>query len=111
MGRPKKIKGVGDIIAAITTAVGVEPCEGCNKRKEQLNRLFPFGIEEFTEDEKIYLGTFFEADKSELNKQDQKDILDIYFRVFRVKTFEPCVNCPGVWVSIIKKLKKAYENA
>lgn len=110
MARNKKIKGLGDVVANITTSVGIEPCEGCNKRKEQLNRLFPFGIEEFTEDEKTYLGTFFAEDKSELNKQDQKDILDIYFRVFRVKPFHPCLGCSGVWVSIIKKLKKAYEN-
>jgi len=110
MARNKKNLGLGDVIANITTAVGIEPCEGCNKRKEQLNRLFPFGIEEFTEDEKTYLGTFFAEDKGELNKQDQKDILDIYFRVFRVKPFHPCIGCSGVWVSIIKKLKKAYEN-
>ena len=110
MARNKKNKGLGDVIANITTAVGIEPCEGCNKRKEQLNRLFPFGIEEFTEEEKTYLGTFFAEDKCELNKQDQKDILDIYFRVFRVKPFQPCIGCSGVWVSIIKKLKKAYEN-
>lgn len=110
MGRNKKIKGAGDIIAAITTAVGIEPCDGCNKRKEQLNKLFPFGIEEFTDSEREYLGTFFAEDKQELNKQDQKEILDIYFRVFRVKHFEPCINCSGVWKSIIGKLKKAYEN-
>ena len=110
MARNKKIKGLGDVVATITTAVGIEPCEGCNKRKDQLNRLFPFGIEEFTKEEKIYLGTFFAEDKGELNKQDQKEILDIYFRVFRVKPFDPCVNCSGVWKSIIGKLKKAYEN-
>ena len=110
MARNKKIKGLGDVVATFTTAVGIEPCEGCNKRKEQLNRLFPFGIEEFTEEEKIYLGTFFAEDKGELNKQEQKEILDIYFRVFRVKPFDPCVNCSGVWKSIIGKLKKAYEN-
>ena len=110
MARNKKIKGLGDVVATFTTTIGIDPCEDCNKRKEHLNRLFPFGIEEFTEDEKIYLGTFFAEDKTELNKQDQKEILDIYFRVFRVKQFEPCLNCSGVWKSIIAKLKKAYEN-
>lgn len=110
MGRPKKNKGLGDVIANITEAIGIEPCEGCNKRKEQLNRLFPFGIEEFTDTEKEYLGTFFAEDKQELNAIEQKEILDIYFRVFRVKPFQPCNNCSGVWKSIIKKLKKAYEN-
>ena len=104
MGRTKKIKGIGDVIAAGTSALGIEPCEGCNKRKEQLNRLFPFGIEEFTEDESKYLGTFFE------NEIQEQKVLDIYFRVFRVKSFEIAPNSPGVWKSIINKLKKAYEN-
>ncbi len=110
MARPKKIKGLGDVIANVTSAVGIESCDGCNKRKEKLNRLFPFGIEEFTEDESKYLGTFFESEKTELNTTDQKEILDIYFRVFRVKPFDPCVNCSGVWKSIVNKLKKVYEN-
>jgi len=110
MARNKKNKGLGDVIANITTAVGIEPCDGCNKRKEQLNRLFPFGIEEFTEEEKFFLSKFFESDKNELKAKEQKELLDIYFRVFRVKPFHPCTNCSGVWKSIIKKLKKAYEN-
>ena len=37
-----KSKGLGDTIAKITEAIGIIPCEGCNKRKESLNRLFPF---------------------------------------------------------------------
>lgn len=110
MARHKKIKGLGDAIATVTTAIGIEPCDSCNQRKEKLNKLFPFGIEEFTEQETEYLKEFFESSKTELNKDDQKQILDIYFRVFRVKPFDPCVNCSGVWKSIINKLKKAYEN-
>ncbi len=110
MPRHKKIKGLGDVVATITEAVGIEPCEGCNKRKEKLNQLFPFGIEEFTEEERSYLGTFFESNKETLDATDQKQILDIYFRVFRVKTFDPCTNCSGVWKSIINKLRKVYEN-
>lgn len=110
MGRPKKLSGLGDVIANITTAIGIEPCEGCEQRRNKLNELFPFGIEEYTNEEREYLGTFFDANKDELNNKEQKELLDIYFRVFRVKPFKPCTNCPGVWVSIIKKLKKAYEN-
>lgn len=110
MARPKKIKGIGDVIAAGTSALGIEPCDGCNKRKEKLNQLFPFGIEEFSDIEKEYLGTFFESNKETLDSKDQKQILDIYFRVFRVKPFDPCINCSGVWKSIVNKLKKAYEN-
>lgn len=30
----KKVKGVGDVIAKVTEAVGIVPCDGCNERKE-----------------------------------------------------------------------------
>jgi len=38
----KEIQGLGDVIAAVTSAVGIEPCEGCENRKFTLNRLFNF---------------------------------------------------------------------
>ena len=38
----KESKGLGDSIAKITESVGVKPCGGCKKRKEALNRIFPY---------------------------------------------------------------------
>jgi hypothetical protein len=40
---PKPIRGLGDVVAAATSAVGIRPCAGCKKRQESLNRLLPFG--------------------------------------------------------------------
>jgi hypothetical protein len=37
-----KGKGLGDSIAKLTEAVGIKPCVGCEKRKNILNKLFPF---------------------------------------------------------------------
>jgi len=37
-----KSKGIGDVIANVTKAIGIEPCKGCEKRRNTLNRLFPF---------------------------------------------------------------------
>jgi len=37
-----KSKGLGDSIAKLTEAVGIKPCVGCKKRKNILNKLFPF---------------------------------------------------------------------
>jgi len=34
--------GIGDTIAKITSAIGVKPCGGCQKRKEALNKLIPY---------------------------------------------------------------------
>jgi hypothetical protein len=30
--------GLGDVIARITSAVGIKPCKGCKKRQSWLNR-------------------------------------------------------------------------
>ena len=35
-------KGLGDSIAKLTKAVGIKPCKSCEKRKNILNKLFPF---------------------------------------------------------------------
>ena len=106
MGRKKKLTGLGDVIATVTTAIGIEPCEGCNKRKEKLNKLFPFGVEELEDEEREYLTKLFDSNPQELSIENQRVILNAYFRCYNVKPFEPCLNCSGVWVSFIKKLKK-----
>lgn len=33
--------GLGDVIAGVTKAIGIEPCQGCEERRQKLNRLFP----------------------------------------------------------------------
>jgi len=38
---PRKPVGMGDVVAAATTAVGVKPCGGCAKRKAALNKATP----------------------------------------------------------------------
>ena len=39
---PKPMRGAGDVIAAVTDALGIPKCGGCAKRQEKLNELFPF---------------------------------------------------------------------
>jgi hypothetical protein len=36
------LRGLGDVVAAVTTAVGIKPCGGCKERQAALNRLVPF---------------------------------------------------------------------
>lgn len=38
----KPSRGMGDVIAKITNAVGIRPCGGCKKRQEAINRALPF---------------------------------------------------------------------
>ena len=33
--------GIGDTVAAVTTAAGIKPCGGCKKRQAALNRATP----------------------------------------------------------------------
>lgn len=39
---PAKARGLGDTIAKITSAVGIKPCGGCNRRKAMLNKIVPY---------------------------------------------------------------------
>ncbi len=40
--KPAPSRGLGDTIAKITSAVGIKPCGGCARRREKLNRIFPY---------------------------------------------------------------------
>jgi hypothetical protein len=43
---PPKMRGLGDVIAAGTKAIGIQPCGGCKERQEALNKMVPFGNSE-----------------------------------------------------------------
>jgi hypothetical protein len=37
-----EVRGLGDLIKRVTSAVGIEPCGNCDRRAEVLNRIMPF---------------------------------------------------------------------
>jgi hypothetical protein len=39
--KPTERPGLGSVMEATTSAVGLKPCGGCKKRKSQLNRATP----------------------------------------------------------------------
>ena len=39
--RQDKPVGLGDTVAAVTTAAGIKPCGGCKKRQAALNKATP----------------------------------------------------------------------
>lgn len=39
---PLPMRGLGDLIAKATTAIGIRPCGGCKKKQEFLNKWVPF---------------------------------------------------------------------
>jgi hypothetical protein len=115
----KKSKGLGDTIEKITKATGVKKAVdtifdalgkdcGCDKRKEFLNRLFPYKNPEcLTDSEYQTLDTFFKKQQRvTVTTQEQKELLEIYNRVFhdkkRVSSCAPCVK------TIVADLNKLY---
>jgi len=114
--RKPRSKGLGDTVEKITTATGIkalvkfafgEDC-GCDKRKDYLNKKFPyFKPNCLTEDEYNYLTKFFEVKKLSIKPTEQNELLKIYNRVLNQKQ-EP-TNCSDCWRDIINKIKTVYD--
>jgi len=110
----KRSKGLGDTIEKVTKATGIkkvvdllfDDC-GCDKRKEQLNKIFPYKVECLNEDEYIFLKDFFKNYKSSINYNNQVELIKIYNRVFRKK--QKITKCGSCWDDIIKRLKRVYN--
>ena len=41
-GTPVKARGLGDVVAMALHKMGVPACESCRKRRDRLNKAFPF---------------------------------------------------------------------
>ena len=41
VGKSEVSPGIGDTVAAVTTAAGIKPCGGCKKRQAALNKATP----------------------------------------------------------------------
>jgi len=111
-----KSKGVGDTVAKITKATGIEKAVkflagedcGCDERKKVLNHIFPYQKPLcFTENEYIYLTQRIKK-INKVTVEEQKELLNIYNRVFKDnRELTSCSSCflNGVW----KKLERLYK--
>lgn len=115
--KKKKSKGLGDTIAKVTKATGIdkavkfiagEDC-GCDKRKEALNKLFPYNKPEcLTEQEYEYLKEFFKINKIKLKYEEQVSLLNISNRVLHTK--RKISNCGSCVKELITDCKKLFDN-
>jgi hypothetical protein len=118
-----KSKGLGDTIAKITEATGVdklvkfiagEDC-GCEERKEKLNKLFPYAKPLcLTEDEFNYLDSYFGINSNQLTSEQQHELIKINNRVLNQRlTFSSCSSCLRDLVSKLRVIYNEYkqENA
>ena len=110
-------KGLGDTIAKITKATGIEKVVkavvgedcGCNERKETLNKLFKYtNVECLTEDEYNKLDKYFARNTSTVDYLTQKNLLKIYNRVFSKNKMAS--NCSSCVRRMVRDLRNVYEN-
>lgn len=115
----KKAQGLGDTIEQITEVTGIKSvvekfskatgmdCE-CDKRKETLNKLFPYYKPNcLVEEDYNYLTDFFGRLKDQVSVIDQYKLIDIYLRVFNKKVEHS--NCGSCWRDRISELRKVYN--
>jgi len=114
----KEIQGLGDVVAAVTSAIGVEPCDDCKDRQFSLNRLFNFKKvkSEMTPNDKEHFKIFLEAKgqriidgrRTELIFEDVDYLNGLYKYYFGIDNSN-CPNCSKVHETIIKDLYKLYS--
>lgn len=107
-------RGLGDVIANITTTIGIVPCYGCKERQEKLNNLFPFKKPiKPNENDLEFLKDFFNWYKGipiPIDKAEQiKEAELLWMKLFNVKT-DACSTCGIEYQNAyIKDLKKLYD--
>lgn len=96
----KKVKGAGDVIKAITNAVGIKTCDDCEERRKRMNKMFSFTrtAVEMT-DEEI---EFVKGLTRTLTMDQRKELGRIYAKTYNTR-FNHC-NCPGVYRQALDKL-------
>lgn len=114
----KEIQGLGDVIAAVTSAVGIEPCDNCKDRQFKLNRLFNFKKvkSEMTPIDKEHFTLFLEAKgqrvidkkRTELVFEDIEYLNGLYLYYFGIDNSN-CPTCSKVHETIIKDLHKLFS--
>lgn len=114
----KEIQGLGDVVAAVTSAVGVEPCLDCKERQFSLNRLFNFKKvkSEMTPNDKEHFKIFLDVKgqrvvdgkRTELNFEDVDFLNGLYKHYFGIDNSN-CATCSKVHETIIKDLHKLFS--
>jgi hypothetical protein len=94
--------GLGDMITSITSAVGIESCDGCKRRAEALNRMFPWlkASREVTEEELDFIKKI--TSTHTLQNDDVNRLFSLYNDLFKSK-LSRC-NCPGLLAKMIQRL-------
>tara|TARA_Y100000401_G_scaffold117502_1_gene126684 strand:- start:380 stop:772 length:393 start_codon:yes stop_codon:yes gene_type:complete len=113
-----KSKGLGDTIAKVTKATGVEKIVktffgddcGCDKRQERLNKMFPYRtINDMTQQQiKFFQDVLQPAYRhGVLGKENRKEFYALYESVFQKKMKQ--TSCSSCNKNMYVELLKVYE--
>ena len=112
-----KSEGLGDTVEKVLEVTGVaklakwvmgEDC-GCEGRKELLNKFFPYRKPEcLLEHEHEYLDNWFKEKRYSMKPTEQKELLAIYNRVFKVN-MQP-TSCGSCLRDVMNKLETLYNS-
>ena len=110
-------EGLGDTVEKVLEVTGVaklakwvmgEDC-GCEGRKELLNKFFPYRKPEcLLEHEHEFLDNWFKEKRYSMRPTEQKEILAIYNRVFKVN-MQP-TSCGSCLRDVMNKLETLYNS-
>jgi hypothetical protein len=114
----QKSKGLGDSIEKLTEVTGIKKAVeifseatgidcGCDKRKETLNKLFPYNSNINCLTESDYNALTDLITKNELTPADQKILTDIYYNVFNYRL--QLSSCGSCWAGKVQELRKVYN--
>ena len=96
-------KGLGDSIAKLTKAVGIKPCKSCEKRKNILNKLFPFKTVNVLNASQMKL-------LAELESLSDTELIEIYNDVFNTNLTISTFNI-NIRNAVINDLNSLYANS
>lgn len=96
------IGGLGDLIAKVTDSLGIEKCEGCEKRQDKLNHLMPWlkVSRDLTTEEKEFL--VFIQNKPVIQSNDVNRLFVLYNEIYFAKN-KRC-SCPELVAKMIQRL-------
>ena len=105
-----QIEGLGDLISRVTKALGIEECEGCQKRKKLLNDAYPFlkpAFEKVTESDIIMMIELNSAGNQIVKSETVDKIYEFYNRLFNAKKKRS--NCSGCLKVMLDQINSKLE--
>jgi hypothetical protein len=114
----KKSKGLGDSVEKVLKATGIdkvakfiagEDC-GCDKRKEQLNKLWRYKTPQcLTETQYEFLKEFYTRNPNIVKSHEMKTFVEIYNHVFFYQPKQQVTSCDSCARGIVSDLFHVYD--